>query len=359
MSLDLGSVRLQDLTRQQLRDARSLDFVKWLALFGQTKHRRTASEWFLETFPKSFGAPLVQKELALLNSNDPALIERAASAPATTTNPAFAGALIGLDQLMSGFLEILFSQSLLGRIVGARRVPFNVRAPVQDGGAVYAWVGEGAPKPVGQLSFEAGTVLTRMKAATVIVFTSEFIRGINDATASGLQRVLMNGLTHFTDSQLLSANAATPASPAGILSGVVGVPAGATLQDGLLALLTAFFTQRPGATSPQLIASPAKAAAIAGATNWSSSGVGVPLLVSAAAGDNIILVDGDALVFADDGVEIDVARDASLQMVDNPGTPDATTVYRSMFQDNTVAFRCERFVNWVAAPGAVAFLLPA
>lgn len=46
---------------------------------------------------------------------------------------------------------------------------------------------------------------------------------------------------------------------------------------------------------------------------------------------------------------LDVSREASLQMLDNPTndsvTPTATTMV-SMFQTNSVAFRCERILNW-------------
>lgn len=357
--MDLGAIRLQDLTRQQLREARSLDFCKWLACFAQTRDRQIASEWYLEKFPKTYGASLVRKELALLQSDDIAMIRRATSPVASTTDPAYAGALVGISQLEAGFIEIVYSASLLGRIPGARRSPFNCKVPVQDAGAAYAWVGEGAPKPVSQQIYNDGTTLTRTKAATILTFTHEYLRAISDATAAGMQRVLVNGLTNFTDTQLLSTSPATPASPAGILNGVVGVPSGSTgLQDDLLALFADFFSKRPAASSVSIIASPAKAVQIAAATNWSSSGVGVPILTSAAAADNIIVLDGDGLVFADDGIEIDVAREASVQMVDNPGTPDATTVFRSLWQDNQVGLKSERFVNWFAAPTSVAFLLP-
>ena len=47
---------------------------------------------------------------------------------------------------------------------------------------------------------------------------------------------------------------------------------------------------------------------------------------------------------------IDASREASLQMDSAPMSPaDATTVYVSMFQNNCVALRAERFVNWKRA----------
>ena len=46
-------------------------------------------------------------------------------------------------------------------------------------------------------------------------------------------------------------------------------------------------------------------------------------------------------------IEIDASQEASLQMDSAPASPaDATTVYVSLLQTNTVGLRAERFVNW-------------
>ena len=46
---------------------------------------------------------------------------------------------------------------------------------------------------------------------------------------------------------------------------------------------------------------------------------------------------------------------AVVQMDDAPGAPTAATVYRSLWQDNLVGIKVERFVNWKAAAGSVQF----
>ena len=55
------------------------------------------------------------------------------------------------------------------------------------------------------------------------------------------------------------------------------------------------------------------------------------------------------------GVNVDVSREASLQMLDNPTndsvTPTATTMV-SMWQTNSVAFRAERIVPCMADASA-------
>ena len=60
---------------------------------------------------------------------------------------------------------------------------------------------------------------------------------------------------------------------------------------------------------------------------------------------------------ADDGIEIDISSDASLQMDSAPDAPPtASTVLVSLCQLNLRGFRVERFVNWATTTGAVKYL---
>jgi hypothetical protein len=46
-------------------------------------------------------------------------------------------------------------------------------------------------------------------------------------------------------------------------------------------------------------------------------------------------------------VQIDVSREATLQMDSAPDSPPtASTVMYSLFQNNGVAIRAERYINW-------------
>ena len=71
------------------------------------------------------------------------------------------------------------------------------------------------------------------------------------------------------------------------------------------------------------------------------------------------------VLVADSGeVAVDIARNATLEMSDDPtsaslaGSPPepVATTQVSMFQTNSIALRVERFINWEALPGAVAYL---
>ena len=93
---------------------------------------------------------------------------------------------------------------------------------------------------------------------------------------------------------------------------------------------------------------------------------GLPCIVSeyvptVSAGSYVALVNASDIYMGDDGgVAVDMSREASLQMADNPSN-DATTgtgaSMVSMWQTNSVAFRAERTINWAARrAGAVALL---
>lgn len=59
----------------------------------------------------------------------------------------------------------------------------------------------------------------------------------------------------------------------------------------------------------------------------------------------------------DGGIEIDISRQASVQMDDAPVSPPiAASVLPSLWQTNMAGVRAERRVNWQAAPGAVAWV---
>jgi hypothetical protein len=76
----------------------------------------------------------------------------------------------------------------------------------------------------------------------------------------------------------------------------------------------------------------------------------------------VIGVQPSLILYADDGgVTIDASREASVQMDSAPASPpDATTVMVSLWQNNLVGLRAERFVNWKRASNyAVTYLTAA
>jgi hypothetical protein len=326
--------------------------VKYLACYAQAHgDGETACQWFLERWPHAFGKEHVKRE-----QKDLALSTKAASPPGSTTDPSWASPLVGVSVLADGFLALARSASLLGRIPGLRRIPFNVRIPTEDQSASYAWVTQGGGKPVSSMAFGQGVTLERLKAAGINVFTAELIKAMSDATEAALRDALIGGLTMFQDTSFLSTDAAIAATrPAGILNGLTPVAPGADFAASIAALLDAFFAARPAAQAVSLIASPRKAAQLR--TLNGGAGPGYDVITTAAAGTKVIVLDASAVFVADGGIEVDVSSHAAFQMDDAPDSPPtATTVVRSLWQDNLVGLKVERFLSWWPAPTAVQYL---
>jgi hypothetical protein len=78
---------------------------------------------------------------------------------------------------------------------------------------------------------------------------------------------------------------------------------------------------------------------------------GITVIPSQSMGTTVAMVQPDAILYADDGgVTIDVSQEASVQMDSAPDNPAlATTVLTSLWQNNLVGLRAERFINWKKA----------
>jgi hypothetical protein len=89
---------------------------------------------------------------------------------------------------------------------------------------------------------------------------------------------------------------------------------------------------------------------------------GLTFIGSTTAGTNVIAMQPNLILMADDGgVTIDVSREASLQMDSAPMSPaDATVVMVSLWQNNMIGLRAERYINYVKAnANAVKYLTAA
>jgi len=292
---------------------------------------------------------------------------KAAVAAGTTTDSTWAGPLV-VTQPLNEFLELLRPRTLLGQIPGLRHVPFNISVPSQTSGGTYGWVGQGLAKPVTKAAY-ATVTLPFAKAAGIIVLTEELVR-LSTPSAEGLVREeMIAGMAKFLDEQFVDPTVAVSAnvSPASITNGgstaaASGVTSAAAKLD--LAASVAVFTAAniPLAGSVWLM-SDSNAFGIAMSVNalgqpqfpgMSIAGgsiFGIPVIVSNNVGNRIILLHAPSVLFADDGgVQIDVSREASVQMdsaPDSPGT--ATTVLVSLWQNNLVGLRAERMITWKLA----------
>lgn len=297
------------------------------------------------------------------------LVLKAAVAPGTTTDATWAGPLAQMTPLASEFLELLRPATILGKIPGFKRVPFNISIPSQTGGGTYAWVGQNAPKPVGKLTF--GTVtLGVTKCAGIVVITEELARLSSPSAEATIRADMVEGIARFLDTEFLDPTKAAVAgvSPGSVTNGVTPITTTGTTpanaRQDIVALLNALTAQNIPIAGSVLVMSEANALALSASLNalgqplfpniginGGSGPMGVSVVTSQSVGNNVILLSPPCILFADDGgVTIDVSREASVQMDSAPDNPAlATTILTSLWQNNLVGLRAERFINWKKA----------
>lgn len=297
------------------------------------------------------------------------LVLKAAVAPGTTTDATWAGPLAPLTPLATEFLELLRPATILGKIPGFLRVPFNVSVPSQTGGGTYAWVGQGAPKPVGKLQF--GTItLAITKCAGIVVITEELARNSSPSAESVIRADMIAGIGQFLDVEFIDPTKAAVAgvSPGSVTNGVTPITSAGTTpanaRTDFVALMNALTAAGLPISGATVIMSETNALALAQSlnalgqplfpnlgVNGGTGPMGIAIVTSQSASSNIVALVPSCILYADDGgVTIDVSREASLQMDSAPMNPaDATTVFTSLWQNNLVGLRAERFINWKKA----------
>jgi HK97 family phage major capsid protein/HK97 family phage prohead protease len=295
---------------------------------------------------------------------------KAAVAVGTTTDTTWAGPLV-VTQPLNEFLEMLRPRTLLGRIPGLRRVPFNVSVPTQTTGGTYGWVGQNKPKPVTKADYATVTV-PFANAAGIIVLSEELVMLYTPSAENLVREEMIAGMSTFLDQQFNdpAVTAVANVNPAAITVGAStaaasGVTAAAAKTD--IAASIAVFTAAnvPLADSVWLMNdSNAFGLSISlnalgqplfpGMTAQGGTLFGMPVVVSNNVSTRVILVHAPSILYADEGgVRIDVSREASVQMDSAPtDTVDATTVYLSLWQRNLVGLKAERFITWIRARSA-------
>ena len=299
------------------------------------------------------------------------LMVKAAVAAGTTTDATWAGPLAVTQPLVDEFLELLRPRTLIGRIPGMKRVPFNVSISSQTTGGTYGWVGQNKPKPVTKADY-ATVSLAFAKAAGIIVLTEELVK-LSTPSAEGLVREeMIAGMGQFLDVQFQDPAVAAVAgvNPASITNGASTAAAsgvtGAAAKADLAARVATFTAAGIPLEGSVWLMSDSNAFGLGLAMNalgqplFPGVGInggtifGIPIVVSNALGTRVVLMHAPSILYADDGgVSIDVSREASVQMDSAPtDVVDATTVYISLWQRNLVGLKAERFITWVRARAA-------
>lgn len=356
------TVRLSDFTTQQIETIRATDFAAWVQCLHETGGPTLASKRFLERFPRSFNVDIVRKAL-----DDPERVHawtKAAVAAGSTTD--WGAALTAPAELTTAFVAYANRQSLIGRIPGVLRVPFNVPVPVITSGATFAWVGEGRPKVPSALATASATIAPAKTAGTIVV-SEELLRTGAPGTADVLRTVMAAGLARFLDLAITHPAIAAVAglSPASWTNGALAVTGTGDASADVAALMAAYLTQYTP-TAPVLLLPMAVAVDLGlhGARDVRVDGVGtvagIPAVVSPAIAVTVI-ADVAAIPVADTGdLGVDVVRQATTELASPATEPPSAAVLVSLWQNNLVGIRAERIISWArAVPAAVAYLTPA
>jgi HK97 family phage major capsid protein/HK97 family phage prohead protease len=313
------------------------------------------------------------------------LIERTAVSPGTTTDSTWAEPLVQYQNLASEFIDYLRPLTIIGRVQGFRRVPFKIKVPRQTSGASVNWVGEAKVKPLSSLAFDSLT-LEHYKIAGIIPLSEELVRFSSPSAELLVRDDLAGAIVQLMDRDFVDPTKALQAgvSPASITNGVTPTTAtgstAAAFRADVKTMIGTFLTAGIPVTTGVWIMTQAQALSLSlmqtslgtpefpGITMQGGTLLGFPVVVSEnipatggspADGTLIIFALAGEILLADDGgVNIDVSREASLQMETTPDSPaTASTTLVSLWQHNMIAIKAERFINWLKRrDDAVAFI---
>lgn len=276
-------------------------------------------------------------------------------------------------------------QTIIGRLAGAKRLPFLSRTIGLSAGTTAYWRQAGVAVPVSGATFAAPTLLDRKAVHAMLVTTDEFLRESSPVAERALVADLVRAIAVAIDAALLDpTNSGDDSTPAAITSGGYSVAStGSTLAQidadlrgsaEELASSGADMMSAVWAMHPRTATFLAALRGTGGAPAFPDLGVnggtvfGLPVLVSAgvpmdadtAALTQISLISADALAIADEGeTSLFMSRDATIEMADDPtgsgiAPAAATKQLVSMFQSNSVAIMASSYLNWAPRRSVVA-----
>jgi len=340
-------------------------FVRYAMALATSKGVRSDAMHYAERWKDS--TPQV---LNAIRNDVSDMVQRAAMTAGTTTDSDWAEPLVEYQTMASEFIDLLRPETILGKMSQLRRVPFNIRVAGKTQGSTVGWVGQGAPKPVSELKFNE-TTLGFAKAAGIVVISQELARFSSPSAEALIRQDMIDTMAQFLDEQFINPAIAAVAniSPAAITNGIPGqrvVSTGSTLAQiyaDVEDLFGLFITAKISVASAAWVMRPETALTLSlkrtsqdvfafpGLSISGGAIFGLPVITSqsvpssVSGGSIMVLVAQNEIFFADDGaVRIDVSEQASLQMESAPSAGAQSLV--SLWQNNLVGIRAERFVNW-------------
>jgi HK97 family phage major capsid protein len=280
--------------------------------------------------------------------------------------------LAGTRQAVVEFLEVVRPMTILGKLAGLRRVPVNTPYVALSTGATAYWTAQGRATPVSATAFDRET-MTSLKIAALVVLAKELLESADPMAEDLIRRDLARAVAELSDRSFIDADNGGIAGemPASVTNAAATIAATTDFADDLAAALDAFAGDLETAAwvmSPKLAAKLGLraggrgAAADLGARGGSLAGL--PAIVSAACqpssdGYSITLLDAGSICTVDEGAELALSRQATVEMDSAPTgdttTPAAsTTAMVSLFQTDSVGLIVTRRMNWkLARAGSV------
>jgi HK97 family phage major capsid protein/HK97 family phage prohead protease len=295
----------------------------------------------------------------------------------STLDSTSAGPLVYPTNLVSEFIDFVRAQTIIGRIDSFTRVPFNSRIAGQTSGGSGSWVGQGKAKPLTKFDYNDVSI-PFTKVANITVLTEELLRFSSPSAETNVRNQLAAALRERLDIDFIdpAKTASAGVSPASITNGITNLNSSGVTLDAVdvdvQAMMSAFIQNHlmpthwimPNTVALALSLMRTSLGNYAFPTINMNGGTfyGLPVITSqyailgTPANNLIVLLSAPDIFLADDGgFQIDVSREASIEMDDAPtmdagslGSPAGAvgTTVVSMFQTNSVAVRCERMIYW-------------
>lgn len=316
----------------------------------------------------------VEKHFRGMPWMDDFIRHKASIAPGDPNDSQWAAPLVLPTPLANELVKILYPSDVLSQLLarGARVVPFNVLFPRVNVGLTAAWAAAGKPTPVSKQSLDTVSLgITKTSGLSVItegLARSQFL----DVQAS-IGQDLVQSLAKFRNAALLNPDSAgvPDESPASLTYGLNQIQSsGITIAD-IVADAGAAMAQLVAASIPLgnavWVTSERFAAFLAtrltttgaqafpGMSAKGGSFLGLDMLTSGAETESnspsecfLALMDLGSIAVALDNIPaIDVSKDASLQLVDNPADNLSPVSQTSLWQANLVAIRVTVAANWI------------
>lgn len=296
-------------------------------------------------------------------------IQKGAVLPGTTYDPTWAGPLAPLVPIYSEFVEYLRPMTIIGRL-NARQVPMFIRFPRATAGTSADFVGSDAAIPAGRISLDTLS-LGFARLAAILVETAELVKFGDPSAAAVVTDDAARAIALGADRALLdpTRTAVLGVSPASITNGATAISSTGSTADKILADLKSLMLAIDGnipLSECTFILSQKLAVHLATLRTTTTNEpvfedfslkdgtlFGLPCLISAAVLDSnspvhelAVLCHGPSIALADAGAEADVSQNAAVQLDDAPGSSPLQQNLVSLWQNNLLGIRVQRYINW-------------